>query len=242
MANLRFLFPLAFFLLLALEPLLPGRPQPRIRFWRLKCTLFFLIRPIIGIGVPAAMAYVLRGRTLLQLSQLPVAANALINFAVDSFIFYWVHRLMHRVNWLWRWTHQLHHSAERVDLPGFAFMHPLEMVVFVGTGSIVVAVLGSSPQAAFASGYALYLLGLFLHLNVRTPRWIGYIVQRPEMHAIHHQRGVHAYNYSIPVWDMLFGTFRNPSQCNAEAGFWDGASRKVGAMLVGRDVSAPSRV
>ena len=52
---------------------------------------------------------------------------------------------------------------------------------------------------------------IFQHANVRTPRWLGYFVQRPESHSLHHERGVHRDNYSdLPVFDMLFGTFRNP--------------------------------
>ena len=34
---------------------------------------------------------------------------------------------------------------------------------------------------------------------------------RPEAHCIHHQRGVHAYNYgNIPLWDVVFGTLPQP--------------------------------
>jgi sterol desaturase/sphingolipid hydroxylase (fatty acid hydroxylase superfamily) len=30
-------------------------------------------------------------------------------------------------------------------------------------------------------------------------------------HALHHERGVHAYNYGdIALWDMVFGTFKDP--------------------------------
>ncbi|HEX9294568.1 MAG TPA: sterol desaturase family protein [Polyangiaceae bacterium] len=239
MPQLTFLFPLSFFTMLALEHFLPGRPQPEIRFWKVKAILFFLVRPVIAIGLPALVAQVLHRGMLLNLSQLPLAADAFLAFLADTLIFYWVHRLMHRVNWIWRWTHQLHHSAERVDVAGFAYVHPLEMVLLVTIGSCVAALLGPSPAASFIASYAFFLIGLFLHANLRTPRWIGYILPRPEMHAIHHQRGVHAYNYGIPVWDMLFGTFRNPKEWNGEAGFWNGASRRVGAMLLGRDVSQP---
>ena len=65
---------------------------------------------------------------------------------------------------------------------------------------------------------------------------------RPEAHGLHHERGIHAYNYaSFPVWDMLFGTFRNPEDFPEHYGFWQGASSKLGAMLIGRDVAeAPS--
>ena len=71
-------------------------------------------------------------------------------------------------------------------------------------------------------------------------RWLGYIVQRPESHSIHHGRGVHAFNYSnFPVFDMLFGTFRNAERFEPETGFYDGASTRIGEMLVFRDVSRP---
>ena len=52
---------------------------------------------------------------------------------------------------------------------------------------------------------------MFQHWNVKTPRWLGYIIQRPESHGLHHELGVHARNYSdFPLWDMLMGTFVNP--------------------------------
>lgn len=80
----------------------------------------------------------------------------------------------------------------------------------------------------------------FQHANVRTPRWLGYLVQRPESHAVHHERGIHRYNYSdLPLWDIVFGTFRNPARWAGEVGFHDGASRRIPEMLIARDVSAP---
>ena len=56
---------------------------------------------------------------------------------------------------------------------------------------------------------------------------------------MHHGRGVHAFNYSdLPLWDMVFGTFRNPARFEGEVGFWPGASSRVGDLLLGRDVAA----
>lgn len=63
-------------------------------------------------------------------------------------------------------------------------------------------------------------------------------MQRPEAHGVHHQRGVHAYNYSdLPLWDLLFGTFQNPEEWNAPAGLHDGALQEWRALLLGRDIS-----
>jgi sterol desaturase/sphingolipid hydroxylase (fatty acid hydroxylase superfamily) len=79
------------------------------------------------------------------------------------------------------------------------------------------------------------------HANVRTPRWLGYVVQRPESHSRHHARGVHAGNYSdLPIFDLLFGTFDNPPAFAKRAGFYDGASARVAEMLSFRDVAAPA--
>ena len=53
-------------------------------------------------------------------------------------------------------------------------------------------------------------------------------------------KGLHRYNYAdLPVFDMLFGTFRNPRGYEMEAGFYHGASAKVSDMLMFKDVSQP---
>ena len=52
--------------------------------------------------------------------------------------------------------------------------------------------------------------------------------------------GVHYYNYAdLAVWDMLFGTFRNPRRFLGECGFDAGADRRMGAMFAFADVNAP---
>ena len=46
------------------------------------------------------------------------------------------------------------------------------------------------------------------------------------------------WNYSdLPLWDIVFGTFRNPKDFAPEAGFHDGASAQIPAMLAFRDVA-----
>ena len=51
--------------------------------------------------------------------------------------------------------------------------------------------------------------------------------------------GLHAYNYAdLPVWDMLFGTFRNPRPREIYCGFTDGAERRLLDMIRGKDVTA----
>jgi len=79
---------------------------------------------------------------------------------------------------------------------------------------------------------------LFYHWNIKTPKWLGYFIQRPESHCVHHQYGLHAYNYSdLPIWDILFRTFKNPDQFNGQCGLGSANELRLKEMLVGIDVS-----
>jgi sterol desaturase/sphingolipid hydroxylase (fatty acid hydroxylase superfamily) len=168
----------------------------------------------------------------------PDVLGGIVGFVVADAIGHLVHRASHQVGALWRWTQQLHHSAERIDVAAAAYRHPLDLVTQLAALAGAVFVLGLSPAAAALAAYLALATRMFMHLNVRTPQWLGWIIQRPEAHAVHHTRGVHAYNYgALPVWDIALGTFRNPARFSSEpAGYWDGASREVKQMLVGRDV------
>ena len=98
--------------------------------------------------------------------------------------------------------------------------------------------LGIDPVAAAVTGYVGAFYGMFQHLNVRTPSWVGVLIQRPESHGHHHELGVHARNYGdLPLWDILFGTFSNPAQFSGDVGFGGQTHRRLGTMLIGRDVS-----
>jgi len=155
-------------------------------------------------------------------------------------VYVW-HRTMHRTPLLWRMFHQMHHSAERIDIWGAMYFHPFDMVGFAFVVSfMLVVVAGVTPEAALIANLTATFCALFQHANIRTPAWLGYIIQRPESHSAHHERGVHAYNYAdLPIWDIVFGTFKNPAQWNGKSGFYDGASARIPEMLVGMDVSEP---
>jgi sterol desaturase/sphingolipid hydroxylase (fatty acid hydroxylase superfamily) len=233
--------PVSFIVVLVLERLFPGRPLPKVKGWLLKGLLFFSFTAAVNAVVPALVAKVLGGHTPLHLAGLGTVLGGIVGFLAADFVGYWIHRTMHRVPWLWRWTHQMHHSAERMDLAGMSYAHPFDTaIVFTSTG-FAAALLGLSPAAGALAGLLGYATAVFQHANVRMPRWFGYILMRPAQHGLHHARGVHSYNFgNFALWDILFGTFRNPADFPEQYGFWDGASSKMGAMLIGRDVSEPA--
>jgi sterol desaturase/sphingolipid hydroxylase (fatty acid hydroxylase superfamily) len=223
------------------ERVRPGRTYPEVRGWTIKGVAFFVVAMILNGGIPIWITQALGGVHVVDLSGLGMVAGALVGCMFADLVQYGTHRLMHRVPALWRWTHQLHHSAERVDTAGFAYFHPIDLVSQIGSTSVIGLLLGLTPEANGLAGIILFVGAIITHVNVRTPRWLGWITQRPEAHAIHHARGVHAYNYgTFALWDAVFGTYRNPETFDEPAGFWDGASDMVVPMLVGRDVVDPT--
>ena len=237
------LIPVSFVVLLVVEHRFAAKPLPKVRFWLLKGLVFFSFTGAVNSLLPAFTASVLAGRTLFDLRALGTLPGALLGALVADFFGYWSHRAMHRWHWLWRWTHQMHHSAERMDLAGMSYSHPFDTLLTFGLTGLATAVLGLSPDAAALAGFLGYATAVVQHMNLRTPLWIGRIVMRPEAHGLHHERGIHAYNYaSFPIWDIVFGTFRPVESFPEQYGFWQGASAKLGSMLIGRDVGDPERV
>jgi sterol desaturase/sphingolipid hydroxylase (fatty acid hydroxylase superfamily) len=224
-----------------LETLRPGRAWPAVRGWRLKGVAGLLMTLVLSAAAPLLWDAWLAEHRLFDLTGLGHAGGAVAGFLVFQLVLYFWHRAMHRVPFLWRALHQMHHSAERIDVFGAFYFHPLDVVGFALAGSAsLVGIAGVTAPAAVAASLAATFCAMFQHSNLRTPRWLGYLIQRPESHSVHHQRGVHAGNYGdIALFDLLFGTLRNPARFEGECGYYDGASRRIGAMLVGRDVSAP---
>ena len=227
--------------MMAVEARRPGRRWPQVRGW--------WIRALALNGVQAGSVFLagatydrwMAGTRLWPAPPLGAVGGAIVGYVTITFVYYWWHRARHRSAFLWRWFHQVHHSPQRIEIVTSFYKHPFEIVVNgVLSSAILYLGLGCSPEAA-AGAVALSGLGeLVYHWNVRTPYAMGFFFQRPESHCVHHQEGVHSYNYSdLPLWDMMFGTFRNPRRFEARCGFGADGEHRLGAMLRGVDLAAP---
>jgi len=227
--------------LMAWETLAPGRTLPKVRGWRLRAVISFVAFFYLSSYLPLLWDAHLARFQLFDLTGLGTLGGAVAALLVYELAAYWWHRSMHAFAPLWRSFHQMHHSAERLETLGAFYFSPLDMAGWTLVGSLaLVLVVGVTPEAATLVLLAVTFLGIFQHANVRTPRWLGYLVQRPESHTVHHGNGVHRYNYAdLPVFDVLFGTFRNPAGFELDTGFYPGASARVVDMLLFRDVSRP---
>lgn len=221
------------------EALVPARPLPRVKGWHIRGLAAFAVYFFVSSYLPMIWDKWLAPYQLFDLSALGRFEGALVGLLVYNAFHYAYHRAIHRFDGLWLGLHQMHHSAERLDTFGAFYMSPLDIAGFTLMGSLaLVLVVGLSPEAVTLFLFAAVFFAIFQHANVRTPRWIGYFVQRPESHSVHHAKGLHRYNYAdLPIFDLLFGTFRNPKDYVAECGFYDGASARIGDMLMFRDIS-----
>jgi sterol desaturase/sphingolipid hydroxylase (fatty acid hydroxylase superfamily) len=223
-------------IMMAAERLWPGRRWAQVSGWWPRAIALNLVQVI-----SALLAGSLYDGWLLK--QRPWSADALgtlggaaVGYVAITFVYYWWHRARHEVQWLWRWFHQVHHSPSRIEIATSFYKHPVEIAVNgVLSSAIVYLGVGLGVEAATLAVALTGVAELFYHWNVSTPRWIGWVIQRPESHCVHHQEGLHHYNYSdLPLWDFLFGTLHNPERFDARCGFGPGFEQQLGPMLLGR--------
>lgn len=220
------------------------RRRTAARGWRWRAGAVTAFNAVLSLQFGRVHEALFGDARLFDAAALGTPLAALLGIVVYEFVHYVYHRSAHRWPWLWRLGHQMHHSAEQIDPWGAYFLHPLDALAFLALShGVLHLLLGVGPEAGAWATAALSFAVVFQHAPMRTPRWLGLLIQRPESHAVHHQRGVHAFNYAnLPLWDIVFGTHRNPAADapTPAAGFYDGASARLGDMLSFRDVSRPA--
>lgn len=232
-----------FLVLLIAEAVIPARKLPQIKYWRIMGISSFLIYFFISSYLPLIWNDYLAAYSIFDLAFLGHYWGGLLALLLYELGVYVWHRSMHKSDLLWRVFHQMHHSAERVDTYGAFFFSLMDMIGFTFlTSFAMIWIAGFTPQATLYAIYGATFLAVIQHANIKTPQWAGYIFQRPESHSLHHAKGVHAFNYSdLPLFDILFGTFRNPKTFAEETGFYNGASYKIGEMLLFKDINIDNK-
>ncbi len=228
-----------FFILVIAEAIVPARILPQIKYWRMKGIIAFFIYFFVSSYLPLIWNNYLSDYKIFDLIFLGDYWGGLTAlFFYELGVYVW-HRSMHKSHLLWRIFHQMHHSAERVDTYGAFYFSLMDMIGFTLLTSLtMVWVGGFTVHATIYAIYGATFLAIIQHTNIKTPQWTGYIFQRPEAHSLHHAKGVHAFNYSdLPLFDIIFGTFRNPNEFSQETGFYNGASSKIGKMLLFKDIN-----
>jgi sterol desaturase/sphingolipid hydroxylase (fatty acid hydroxylase superfamily) len=206
--------------------------------WRIYAGSLNAVNLIVVVAAGFLFQDWIAGHSWLKLeSQIDPISAGLVTFLTASFFAYWYHRAIHKSDRLWRWVHQLHHSPTRIEALTAFYIHPLDGLLATLLNAIIAyGLLGVGPVSAAIGLGCVTAFNLVAHADLKTPWWLGFFTQRPEMHRIHHERGAHRNNYGLPVWDLLFGTWRNPREGWVECGFPDDKERLIGQMLMMKDV------
>lgn len=214
----------------ALELLFPWRrEQPRIRrdFWIDAFYMFFNVFLFSLIGYNALSnvaveafssfwgALGFKDLVVVSVERWPVAAQLLVMFVLRDFIQYWIHRLLHRVGWLWQF-HKVHHSVLQMGFAAQLRFHPMETIVYRTLEYVPLAMIGFGIEQFFVVNMLALTIGTFNHANLRLP--IGplrYLLNSPQMHLWHHAKDIpdkYGVNYglSLSLWDWIFGTVHWP--------------------------------
>ncbi len=127
---------------------------------------------------------------------------------------YWVHRLFHRIPFLWGF-HAVHHSTQTMDWLAGSRMHVVEIVALRGLTVIPMYALGFHEWALKAYILYIYLHSTLIHANVRFDfGWLKHVIATPRFHHWHHgiEKEAIDVNFAVqfPWLDRLFGTYYLP--------------------------------
>ena len=102
-----------------------------------------------------------------HVNTLPVWSQLLIMFIIADFIQWNVHRMLHRVPWMWKF-HQIHHSVKEMGFAAQFRFHFMETIIYKSIQYIPLAMIGFGIEQFFV----IHMLAVFIgHLNHANVNW-----------------------------------------------------------------------
>jgi sterol desaturase/sphingolipid hydroxylase (fatty acid hydroxylase superfamily) len=144
-------------------------------------------------------------------SLLPVWAVWVLSFVAIDFVFYWYHRMSHRVRFLWA-VHMNHHCSEEMNfVVAFrqAWLGPVTKIPFFAALPLI----GFDPTITLVAGVGATLWGVVGHTRIVGRLWmpVEWLMNTPSHHRVHHgsnpQYIDRNYGNLFIIWDRMFGTF-----------------------------------
>ncbi|MFC3414143.1 sterol desaturase family protein [Algoriphagus hitonicola] len=160
----------------------------------------------------------------LEINSWPIWGQFLLMLVLADFIQWNVHRMLHRVPWLWEF-HKVHHSVEQMGFAAHLRYHWMETIVYKSVQYLPLAMIGFGLDDFFILHIFTIAIGHLNHANLKiTYGPFKYILNNPIMHTWHHVKHLpsdrpHGVNYGITLslWDYLFGTAYIPHDGENEA-------------------------
>ncbi|NNC95016.1 MAG: sterol desaturase family protein [Chitinophagales bacterium] len=109
---------------------------------------------------------------LFDISELPRWAYFFLLFIIADFLSWWVHRMLHRVPFMWEW-HKVHHSVEQMGFAAHVRYHWMENVIYWSFRFIPLTIIGYNLVDIFAIHVFNMAWGHFNHSNISVPNKIS---------------------------------------------------------------------
>jgi ornithine lipid hydroxylase len=179
---------------------------------------------LLSIGVAFALFELWTGQDWLSYAiwprEWPIPLQAIAMALVVDSTRYWLHRISHEWEPLWRF-HAVHHSPHRLYTLNVGRFHPIDKSLQFLLDALPFIVMGV-PPAVLSLYFVFYAVnGFFQHSNVDVKLGLlNYLMSGPELHRWHHsmikEESNHNYGNHLIVWDWLFGTRYLPSDREVE--------------------------
>lgn len=149
----------------------------------------------------------------LEIGSWPVWLQLFTLFIVRDFVQWNVHRLLHRVEFLWRF-HKVHHSVQQMGFAAHLRYHWMENVVYRSLEYLPLAMIGFGIDDFFIVHIFTLAIGHFNHSNFKLNLGpLKFVFNNPQMHIWHHAKhlpderrfGVN-FGLSLSLWDYIFRT------------------------------------
>lgn len=212
----------------ALEIIIPWRKkQPIFRkdFWQDAFYMFFnfFLFSLIGYNAVSDVfvqlfkdflaIFGITNVVAIEVNSWPVWGQLLTLFVLRDFIHFNVHRLLHRVPWLWE-VHKVHHSVQQMGFAAHLRYHFMETVVYRFFEYLPLAMIGFGIQDFFLVHIFSLAIGHLNHSNLNFDFGpLKYVLNNPRMHIWHHAKELpegHRYGVNfgvtLSVWDYIFRT------------------------------------
>lgn len=214
---------LVLLLMEVLERVVPARPAWRLGVVaRLKLLgLYLAILLVTGVVLAAYEAVLVPALSAVPgwlggdpwPAQWPLLLQVAVLFFAADFIYYWIHRAIHRFGWFWRLSgHGVHHAFHNLHALNVGSTHPLEVLFLTLPLVVLGAVFGAPGEAIAGATVLLVTNGTLAHANLDMDapglRWL---VTTANQHRRHHSQVFEQSNSNYAcnaiAWDRLFGTY-----------------------------------
>ena len=148
-----------------------------------------------------------------EVRQLSLWWQFLLLLVSTELVFYFMHRLSHKLPWLWEF-HKVHHSSTQYYSLMTKRFHILDLALFGFPTLATIAAIGADPVAAYSLVLFRSFMDVYGHSNINSPRVAPFFLVTPHFHAWHHSRHVEAidknFGRDMVLFDYIFCTAYYP--------------------------------